>query len=75
MNNRVNFIKYEGTCLKRKFPDTAGDNNLQMIDRNLLSRLPTQATNHLDLNMEKYLLEMKQTATTTKKLTKLNHHN
>ena len=67
VNNSVNCIKYEGTCLRGKLPHTAGDNNLQMIDRSFLFRLPTQSTNHLDLNMEKYSLKMKQTATTTKR--------
>ena len=67
VNNSVNCIKQEGTCLRRgKFPDTAGDNNLQMIDRSFLSRLPTQSTNNLDLSMENYPLKMKQTATTIK---------
>ena len=66
LNNSVNCVKYEGTCKRGKLPHTAGDNNLQMIDRSFLSRLPTQPTNHLDLNMEKYSLKMKQTAATTK---------
>ena len=75
VNNNVNCINYEGTCLRGKLPHTAGDKRLQMIDRNFLSRLPTQSTNHLDLNMEKYSLKIKQRATTTKKLIKLYHHN
>ena len=33
MNNSVNCIKYEGMCLGGKRPDTAGDNNLQLIDK------------------------------------------
>ena len=28
VNNSVNCIKYEGTCLRGKLPHTAGDNNL-----------------------------------------------
>ena len=42
VNNSVNCIKYEGTCLRGKLPDTAGDNNLEMIGRSFLTRLPTQ---------------------------------
>ena len=62
VNNCVNCMKYEGTCLRGKLPHTAGDNNLQMIDRSFLSRVPTQSTNHLDLNVEtEYSLKMKQT--------------
>ena len=68
VNNSVNCIKYEGTCLRGKLPDTAGDNNLEMIGRSFLSRLPSQSTNYLDLNMEKYSLKMKQTASMTKTL-------
>ena len=51
VNNSVNCIKNEGTCLREKLPDTAGDSNLQMImiDRSFLFRLPIQSTNHLDL--------------------------
>ena len=45
---------------------TADDNNVQMIDRNLLSCLPNKLTNHLDLNVEKYSLKMKQQTATTK---------
>ena len=33
MNNSVNCIKYEGTCLRGERPDSAGDNNLQLIDK------------------------------------------
>ena len=62
VNNSVNCIRYEGTCLRGKLPDTAVDNNMQMIDRSFLSRLPTQSTNHVDINMETYSLKMKQTA-------------
>ena len=67
MNNSVNCIKYEGMCLRGKLPHTAGDNNLEMIDRTFLFRLPTQSTNHLDLDIEKYSLKIKQTATATSK--------
>ena len=43
VNNRVNCIKYEGSCLRGKLSvHTASDNNLQMIDRSFLSRLPIQ---------------------------------
>ena len=34
VNISVNCIKYEGTCLRGKLPDTAGDNaGLLMMDR------------------------------------------
>ena len=56
VNTSVNCIKYEGTCLRGKRPNTAGENNLQMIDRSFLSRLPTQSTSYLDFNREKYFL-------------------
>ena len=46
---------------------TAGDNNTQMIDRNFSSWLATKSTRHLDVNMDKYSLKMKQKTTTTKK--------
>ena len=62
-------------CLRGKRPDTAGDNTgLQMIDRSFLSRLPTQSTNHLNLNKENYSLETKEKRNHDKKLIKLNHH-
>ena len=44
VNVSVNCIKHEATCLRRKLLDTAGDNNLQMIYRSFLTRLPTQST-------------------------------
>jgi len=40
VNNSVNFIKYESTCPRGKPPDTAGDNNIQTIDRSFPSWLP-----------------------------------
>ena len=52
---------------------TAGDNKVQMIDRNFLSSLPTKLTNHLDLNVEKTSLKLKQnTAPTKKQPSKIN---
>ena len=46
---------------------TAGDNKTQMIDRNFLSWLATKSTKHLDVNVEKYSLKLKQETTTKKK--------
>jgi len=53
VNNSLNCIKYESKCLKKNLPDSACDNNVQTIDRSFLSWLPTQSTNHFDLNVEK----------------------
>ena len=50
-------MRYKGTCLKENLPDTAGDNNVQMIDRSFLSWLPNQSTNSLDINMEKIYIK------------------
>ena len=33
MNNSVNCRKCEGTCLRGELPHTAGDKNLQLIDK------------------------------------------
>ena len=51
-------MKYESKCLNGNLSSTAGDNNVQLIDRGSLSRLLTQSTNYLDYNVVKYALKI-----------------
>ena len=62
VNNSVNCIKYEGMCLRGKLPNTAGENNSQMIDRSSLSRRPTQSTTICILKCYLYYFKLNKRA-------------
>ena len=60
-------MKCESKCLRGKFSDTTDDNKRANDHRSFLSWLPTQSTNHLDLDMVKCSLKMKNLATSNLK--------